>query len=150
MRIFFTLKPRNRFSPIKALNWFAADLQILLICKLQLSLSPILIPSNSTDDTTFKFWLLTTIRWYVWSLFLLSKKMAWNLSMILLFLNQSTAISDPDCKMSINSKKQIMCCHWQTCEARHRIQKKNKSFIYRLKNISPNIDPWGAPDIVFW
>ena len=37
----------------------------------------------------------------------LCDKMAWNLSgltIILLFLNQSITISDPDCKMSINSK----------------------------------------------
>ena len=55
MRIPFSLKPRNRFSLIKALNLFVADLKILLICKLKLSLSSILIPNNSTDDTTLIF-----------------------------------------------------------------------------------------------
>ena len=35
-------------------------------------------------------------------------------------------------------KSKIMCCHWKNCEARHQIQKKNKSFIDRLKNIVPN------------
>ena len=28
--------------------------------------------------------------------------------------------------------------------------RKNKSFIDRLKNIGPNIEPWGTPDIIFW
>ena len=127
MRIVSSLKPKNCFSLIKAFIWFAADLYILLIRKLKLCLSLIWIPGSSSTDDTTKFWLLTTVRWYVWSLFLLSNKMAWNLSgwtMILLFLNQSIAISDPDCKMPINSKKQTMCCHWQTCETRHRIQKR--------------------------
>ena len=108
MRIAFSLKPKNCFSLIKAFIWFATDLYILLIRKLKLCLSLIWIPgSNSTDDTTFIFWLSTTRHWHVWSLFLLSNKMAWNfseLTILLLFLNQSMTISDPDCNMSINSK----------------------------------------------
>ena len=131
MRILFSLKPRNHFGLKTAFNWFAADRQILLICKLKLSLSSIWIPSNSTDDTTFIFCLLTTIRWFVWSLFLLSNKMVWNLSgltIILLFLNQSITISDSDCKGQLTLKlfqqKQIMCCHRQNCEATHWKQKR--------------------------
>ena len=39
-------KLRNWLSLIKVFNWFAADLQILLICKLRLSLSSIRKPST--------------------------------------------------------------------------------------------------------
>ena len=108
MKIFFSLKPRNFFSLIKAFNWFAADLQVLMICNLKLCLLLIWIStSNSAEDTTFIFWSSTTWHCILWSLFLLSNKRAWifsRLTIILLFLNQSMTISDPDCNMSINSK----------------------------------------------
>ena len=145
MGLFFSLKPRNRFSLIKAFNWYTANLQILLICKLKLSLSSIWISCNSTVDTTFMFWLSTVISWLVWLRFLFSNRMAWNLSGLtinLLFLNQSITIPDSDSKLSINSQilsgiptakyqstlnlfqqEQIMCCHQQNFEARHWIQK---------------------------
>ena len=157
MRILFSLKPRNHFGLKTAFNWFAADRQILLICKLKLSWSSIWIPSNSTDDTTFKCWLLTTIRWFVWSLFLFSNKMASNLSgltIILLFLSQTITISGPDCKTSINSKiiwakaDNVLSSAILWREASDT--KKNESFIVRLKNIGPNIDLWGTPDFIFW
>ena len=51
--------------------------------------------------------MIMIIDYNVWSIFLLSNKMTWNLSeltIILLFLNQSMTISDPDCNMLINSK----------------------------------------------
>ena len=137
MIIFFSLKPRNRFSLMKAFRWLAVDLQILLsYCKLKLSLTSIWIPSNSIDDTTYIFWLLITIHWFIWSLFLLSNKMAGNLSaltIILLFLNQSMTISDPDCKMSINSK--IVSSKADTLWVNGKSAKKSRWKLLVSKNI---------------
>ena len=72
--------------------------------------------------------------------------MAWNLSgliIILLFLNQSITILDPDCKMSIKSK--IVSAKDVFSSA-----KLWSEPLDRLKNIGPNTDPWGTPDIISW
>ena len=90
----------------------------------------------------------------MWSL--LSNKMAWNLSgltIILLFLNQSITISDPDYKTSISSKivsaKADKVFSSAKLLSKTSDTKNNKLFIDRLKNIGPNIDPCGTPDIIF-
>ena len=83
--------------------------------------------------------------------------MAWNLSglpIILLFLNQSITISDPDCKMSISSK--IVSTKADNVLPSAKLwsetsdTKKNRWFIDRLKNIGPNMKPWGTLDNIFW
>ena len=71
-----------------------------------------------------------------------------------LFLNQLITISDPDCKMSINSKvvsaKADIVLSSAKLWSETSDTKKNKSFIDRLKNIGANIDSWGTLDIIFW
>ena len=70
-----------------------------------------------------------------------------------MFLNQPINFSDPGCKMSINSK--ILSAETDNVLSSPKLwsetseTKNNESFIERLKNIDPNIEPRGTPDIIF-
>ena len=62
-----------------------------------------------------------------------------------MFLNQSMTVSDPDYKMSINSKivsaKAVNVLSSAKLRNETSNTKKKKSFIDTLKNIGPNIEP---------
>ena len=51
MKTVFPSKHKNLQNLINALNWFAADLQILLTRILKLRLSPNAMPRSLTEDT---------------------------------------------------------------------------------------------------
>ena len=101
-----SLRPKNDFSRVRALSWFPADLQSLLIWWLKFSLSSIWTPRSLTDevDLIFSFPILSSI--LVLSEPRLSRRITWNLSgftIILLLWSQLIAASHSDSEIGSNS-----------------------------------------------
>ena len=95
---------KNCLSLIKAFNWFAADLQILVMCRLRLSLSSIWTPNNFTaGEASITLSPISKV-YFVWSFFILSITIDWNLpgfTIIFFVSNQSILILLSDFKTDI-------------------------------------------------
>ena len=86
---------------IKACNWFAADLQILVMCRLKLSLSSIWTPNNFTKGEASITLSPISRDSFVWSLSII---IYWNLprlTIILFVSNQSMAMTLSNAKTDI-------------------------------------------------
>ena len=101
----FLLKLKQLLSLIKAFGWFAADQQMLLICRLRFNLSSKWLPKSSPDGSNLIVWLSIVNDIFVRLDFFLSTRIAKNLSgliIISLLIYQSIAMLLSDSNGSIN------------------------------------------------
>ena len=92
---FFSSRFRNIRSLIRAWSWFAADLQIFVICRLKFSLSSVCTSRSLADDDVFIFFWSILMYSAVWFYFFLSMIMLWNFprfTIILLDWNHEIAV----------------------------------------------------------
>ena len=100
---FLAWKHKNRLNLIKAFNWFAADLQILVTSRLKSNLSYIWTPNNFTEGEASTLCPISKVS-FAWSCFFLSIIIYWHLTglkIIFFVSNQSMALLVLDPKTDI-------------------------------------------------
>ena len=109
------------FKRFIAFSWFAAELKILLMCRLKLSLSSASIPSNSTELCYCFYALFFYLDYLVSSCFHLSIKRTWYLP-VLTFHGQNKIVA---AIIGYSIFKDV--CGWELSEREEKVVVKHFS-----------------------
>ena len=154
---FFSSRFTNIRSLIRAWSWFAADLQIFVICRLKFSLSSICTSRSLTDDEIFIFFWSILMYSAVWFYFFLSMIMLWNFprfTIILLDWNHEIAVLLSDSRTNFkflisdsNARRELSSPKLCTLALSMKWKKYLKK---QLNNLWMTMDPLGTPEMTFW